>query len=243
MFQILPDEVVRTRLGVLLLFLALIVWGLYRIRKQTAELIAWSLMLSATWFLVSYGYYKNQGGGGLHYFVEFFGLAWLFVLHAFSRGHRWGPLTQLLLFCVVVLTLPFGDLLAQQDKLVEARAKGRTFREEVARLTHGQPIFSEETHLFRLRYRGEMVDTGDTDAAIARSGYLGEAFTRTYDHHIQTVLADPPKFVIAGVFGDNLRLLSPPLQDLIRRRYTLRATASGSAFAVGGSQALYERND
>ena len=69
---------------------ALILWGVVRLRKQRAEVVAWLVILSGAWFAVAYGYFKNQGGGGLQYFYEFFALAWIFALHAFSRRGRWG---------------------------------------------------------------------------------------------------------------------------------------------------------
>ena len=162
-------------------------------------LIAWLVMLSANWFAVAYGYFKNQGGGGLHYFFEFFALAWIFILHAFSRRRRWGALAQLVLVCVVVLTLPRRDLLAQRELLAEARKQGRVFRQYVADMTNGQPVFGEETHLFKTKYRGELVDTGDTDAAVARSGYFGDAFTRTFERYTKQLTSNPPKFIIGGL--------------------------------------------
>jgi hypothetical protein len=243
-FHVLPPELLNSRLGILWLFLALIVWGLYRLRKQTGEFIAWLLMLPAAWFAVAYGYFKNQGGGGLHYFFEFYAFAWIFVLHAACRGRRWGPLTQLVVFVVVILVLPVATLLDQHDLLFDTRSKARGFRQEVTRLTYGQRVFGEETHLFKQAYQGDVVDTGDTNAAIARTKYFGEAFTRTYKDYLKDLEANPPKFVIAGILDDtSTRLLSPTLQDLLQRRYTLRTIARGTAYATPGSQALFERND
>ena len=109
-FHLVPVELVQPRLGSMRLFFALIVLGLYRLRKHPGELVAWLVMLSAAWVAVSYGYFKNQGGGGLHYFFEFFAFAWIFVVHAFCRGRRWGALTQLALVGLVALTLPSRDL-------------------------------------------------------------------------------------------------------------------------------------
>ena len=114
-FHILPSELLKGRLASILLFAALILWGLVRMRKQPGQLIAWLVMLAANWIAVTYGYFKNQGGGGLHYFFEFFGLAWIFILHAFARRRRWGALGQLVVVCAVGLTLPHRDLRAQRE--------------------------------------------------------------------------------------------------------------------------------
>ena len=82
-FRIVPSELLDRRLASILLFAALILWGLYRLRKAPGALIAWLVMLSANWFAVAYGYFKNQSGGGLHYFFEFFALAWILHLACF----------------------------------------------------------------------------------------------------------------------------------------------------------------
>ena len=243
-FQIVPVELLLNRRAELYFFGALILWGLVRLRKQPVELVAWLAMLLAAWLAVAYGYFKNQGGGGLQYFYAFFTLAWIFVLHAFSRRGRWGRLTQLALVVVVVLMLPVGALFDQHTLLDETRVHSRDFRQEVTRMTIGRTLFSEETHFFEYRYQNELVDTGDANQAIARTGYFGEAFNHTYERHIQQLLANPPKFVIAALLeGGAPRILSAPLQQLLSQRYTLRLKSNNSAFADPGAQGLYERND
>jgi hypothetical protein len=244
-FHILPKELLDTRHGILVLFGALTLGGLIRLRRRPAELVAWLLMLTAAWGSVSYGYFKNQGGGGLHYFFESFVLAWIFILHAFGRRRRWGAVAQLVLVALVALTLPHRDLMKQEAMLVGVRQRARTFRREVDELTQGRPIFGEETHLFKKRYANELVDTGDTDQAIARSGYFGEAFTQTYNRYIERLLAHPPKFVIGAMLSESNpeRLMTWQLQDLLHHRYTLRLKAEMTAFATGASHGLYERND
>ena len=244
-FHLVPSELLKDRLASLLFLGGLIVWGLFRLRKEPGELIAWLVMLSANWFAVAYGYFKNQGGGGLHYFFEFFALAWIFIVHAFSRRRRWGALAQLALVCAVGLTLPVRDLVAQRALLVETRTQARVFRQYVADMTQGAPVFGEETHLFKSTYRGELVDTGDTDAAVARSGYFGEAFTRTYGRYTAQLTASPPKFIIGGLLAPSApyRIMSSELQNLLTTRYKLRVMAKRTAFATDGSQALFERID
>jgi len=243
-FQIVPHELIVNRRAELYFLGALIVWGLVRLRKQRAEPIAWLLMLLAAWFAVAYGYFKNQGGGGLQYFYAFFALAWVFVLHAFSRRGRWGNLTQLALVVAVVLVLPIGPLLDQHTLLDRTRVYARDFREEMIGIVGGRTVFSEETHFFEYKYQDELVDTGDTDQAIARTGYFGEAFNHTFERYVQQLRANPPKFVVAGLLEDGSpRILSAPLQQLLSQRYTLRLKSKNTCFANPGQQALFERND
>jgi hypothetical protein len=244
-FQLLPPELLATRQPSLVFLFALVLWGLCRLRQDPRELGTWLVLLAAAWVAVTYGYFKNLYAGGLHYFFAFLILAWTFILHAFCRRRRWGALTQILLVAVAVLALPYRDLLAREKMLVEMRQQAVTFHLDAARLTYGYSPFGEETHLFKLVYQGETVDTGDTDNAIANSGYFGEAFTRTYQAYVRALTANPPKFVIGGLLNEDNpeRIMSPALQDLLKRRYTIRLRAPGSAFATGGSQALFERND
>jgi hypothetical protein len=243
-FQILPEELYRTRLSIVLVLAALVFWGLVRLRKHPGELVGWLVMLAATWLAVTYAYFKNAGGGGMYYFFAFFLLAWIFILHAFGRRRRWGAMAQLVLVCTVVLTLPYKDLRAQRNLIADVRSQGRIFREHVASITKGEMIFGEETHLFKSCYQGELVDTGDENMAIARTGYYGEAFNRTYEKYKRELLAHPPRFVIGGLLGTEenaSRIMSATLQDLLRSRYKLRVLARHTAPATGGSQALFER--
>lgn len=243
--RLVPIELLQTRGESVLLCLALILLGLYRLRKQPGQLIAWLVMLSAVWIAVAYGYFKNQGGGGLHYFFEFFTFAWIFTLHAFCGRDRWGALSQLLLLAVVALVLPWQGLVAQQKALLDVRARARTFRRQVAGLTDGQRVFSEEIHLFKTAYANEVVDTGDTAAVIAASGYFGPAFDRTYAAYTRDLISNPPKFVMVGLLNEVTYggIMSPTLRDLLRQRYTIRLIARGISLYNGSSQALLERND
>lgn len=188
---------------------------------------------------------QEQRGRGLHYFVEFFAFAWIFVLHAFCRRDRGGALTQLLLLAIVALALPWKGLVAQQETLRDLRTRGRTFRRQVAAVTRGQRVFGEETHLFKTAYDNEVIDTGDAAAVIAGSGYFGPAFGRTYQAYAQSLLSNPPKFVMVGLLDEiNFSgITTPTLRDVLRQRYSIRLIARGISLYNGSSQALLERKD
>jgi len=258
-FRIIPEGFVHADLGIVHLCGVLILIGLYRLRRRPLELLAWLLMLAASWTAISYAFWKNYGGGGAHYFYQFFIFAWIFILHAscrrdrsavlsqlFYRRNRWGALYQVVLVGVIAFLLPWKQLIDQRKTLSDARTRARAFRTEVERLTKGQPIFGEEVHLFKRTYRGEVVDMGDVCAAIARSGYFGEAFTQTFNDYARKLATNPPKFVIGSQLdGDATpgRIMSQALQDVLRSRYTIRARAQSVTFATGSSLALFERND
>jgi hypothetical protein len=244
-FRLLPSELVETRQGGLLFCLALVLAGLTRLRRRPGQLAAWLLMFVAIWISVAYGFFKNRGGGGLHYFLEVFVFAWIFALHTLCRRGRWGALTQILLVGVVVLVLPWPGLRAQQKTLVTIRDGGRTFLAQVAAVTRGQRVLGEETHLFKKAYAGEVVDTGDAVAVIAGSGYFGPAFGRTFETYTRNLVSHPPKFVIAGLLDENsfAGIMTPTLHEVLRQRYTVRLIARGISLYNGSSQALLERRD
>jgi hypothetical protein len=244
-FRLVPGELVETRREGVLLCLTLVVAGLYRLRRRPGQLVAWLVMLSTIWLSVAYGYFKNRGGGGLHYFVEFFAFAWIFILHTFCRRERSGALSQLLLLAVVALALPWRALSAQQETLGDLRTRGRAFRREVAAVTKGQRVFGEETHLFKTAYDNEVVDTGDAVAVIAGSGYFGPAFGRTYGAYTRGLISNPPKFVMVGLLDETnfSGITTPTLRDLLRQRYAVRLIARRISLYNGSAQALLERKD
>jgi hypothetical protein len=118
-----------------------------------------------------------------------------------------------------------------------------TFERDVFSKTRGQRTYGEETHLFKKKYRDDVVDTGDVAELIAQTGYYGDQFVQTYQSYTTELLARPPKFVRVGLLDETnwLGVMTPALRDLLREQYQLVLMASGSSFAYGGSQALFER--
>jgi hypothetical protein len=278
-FYLFPASVVRPRQEILLLMLALISVAAYRLRQRWAELAAWLVMLPAVWGIHAFMYYKNQGGGGLHYFAPFFFFAWLMILHGLrSRSQpgrtvlgtlgysiacmfpwrgwfaRWDqrmdlraqirPLAQLTLVCLIVALLPWRGLLAERKRLADLRPHALKFLENAATRSDGEAVFGEEMHLYKTKYRNEVVDTGDTASAIARSGYFGKAFNRTFETYVSNLLAQPPRFVMAGLLNTHplTGTMSPELLNLLSNRYDLVLQSPGTMIANGGtSMALFER--
>lgn len=244
-FELIPEALVRSGAGTLWLSLGLVLLGLFRIRKERAQFIAWLLMLCATWLVVDYGYYKNQAAGGLHYFFEFFALAWFFILHSLCRRRRATPVARLMLIGILAAVFPWQSLKANYQRMSSTRTRAVQFKRQVAEKTHGKYVYGEETHLFKTRYTDEVIDTGDTAEAIARSGFFGEQFTRTFESYQAELSARPPKYVLTGVLNDVTfeGVSTSTLYQLLRSRYTLVAYVADSSYAFGGSQALFERTD
>ncbi len=95
--------------------------------------------------------------------------------------------------------LPWDGLVDQRRQLADVGTQGRTFLQDVASRAGGQFVFGEDAHLFKSEYYDEVVDTGDTVDVIANSRYYGEDFTRSYLSYVNTLLSDPPPFIIAAM--------------------------------------------
>ncbi len=242
-FELFPRSLLEARLEPLSVFVLLLVLGCYRLRKQRLELAAWIAMLLLMWGALAYGYFRNAGAGGLHYFFEYFVFAWVFMLHALGKRHPWGVPIRLLIFEAVLIALPWQALFEDYELAHERRSQARNFLHEVARVTHGEPIFGESTHLFKTSYRGELVDSGDTVHAIAASGYFGSIFGYTYQRYVDQLQRSPPRFVMAAVLVERpfRGITTPTLRNLLVTRYRRVLIARHSAFALSGSQALFER--
>jgi hypothetical protein len=241
-FEVFPEALLRDRTAPLLGLCALILVGTFQLRRRRASLVAWLSMMLLLWLALAYGYYKNQGGGGLHYYFEYFVFVWVFVVHSLGKARHFGPLPRAAISALVLSCLPWTTLLGHCERAYEMRTRARTFVEQVAQKTQGEPIFGEDTHLFKTEYRGEVVDTGDAVHAMARSKYLGEAFSSTYRNYVFGLQRSPPRFVLVAVLQESPfhTIMTPTLRGLLLRRYQRVLIARDSAFALGGSQALYE---
>jgi hypothetical protein len=154
------------------------------------------------------------------------------------------PLAQLTLVCLIVALLPWRGLLAERKRLADLRPHALKFLENAATRSDGEAVFGEEMHLYKTKYRNEVVDTGDTASAIARSGYFGKAFNRTFETYVSNLLAQPPRFVMAGLLNTHplTGTMSPELLNLLSNRYDLVLQSPGTMIANGGtSMALFER--
>jgi hypothetical protein len=243
-FQFLPDELTKSRQASLVVMVVLMVAALYRLRRERAQLIAWLVLLPLGWVVYAYGFYRNQGGGGVHYFGPFFLSAWLLILHALRRRAQARPLVQLVVIGLIACLVPWRGLLDQRRQFADLTTEARKFLRGVADRTKGQPVFGEDTHLFKHDYRDETVDTGDVAAAIAKSRYFGDDFTHSFDTYTTTLAAEPPKFVIEGMLdpASFVGTLTPQFTDLLKKHYTVALQGPSNLVANGGGGiVLYER--
>jgi hypothetical protein len=272
-FSFLPRVLVDGRRPILLLILGLLLLAVFRVRRHWGELTAWLAMLAATWGAHAYIYYKNSGGGGLHYFLPFFFLAWVFMLHVLSR-RGWSrrrpvlwarlcarlalrrgfrplglnlyarPVRQLVLIGLVAAVLPWRQLWDEGSNLMRVRRETLSFLQAVKARADGEAIFGEDMHLYQNKYRGEVVDTGDTVSAIAATGYYGKALTRTFAEYRERLHSNPPGFVMAGLLNEETQIgvMSPELRGLLFSRYDIVLRLPGALIANGGCEiALFQQ--
>lgn len=245
-FRLFPAELYEPRVGVLLLMGALVLAALYRLRRERAQLIVWLLVLPLAWVTYAYAYYANQGGGGAHYFFPFVLTGWFLIVHALRRHGRWRPVARLAVAGVFIACYPWKPLIARGNQLVDLGAQSRAFLAQVTAKVERQPILGESTHLYKRKYHQEVVDCGDVVEVISNTKYYGEAFSQTYHHYLDELVAHPPRFVMSSWFnaGDVSGVATPKLTQLLRERYRL-AIAGPVTFIAngGGGTSLYERRD
>jgi hypothetical protein len=241
-----PEEIYQPRLGVLALTAALALVALYRLRRERAQLIVWLLALPVGWVVYSYAYYANQGGGGSHYYCAYFMAVWFLIMHALRRRTRWRPVAQIAVAGLLVWCYPWDSVIKRGRQFVVMRAESQDFLHKVAVKTAGQPIFGENSHLYKRKYQGEVVDCGDTVEIVNRTKYFGDDFTRTYERYLSELTAHPPKFVMAALFypQDMADTATPRFMQLLRERYRVAITGPHTLVANGvGQTVLYERRD
>jgi hypothetical protein len=244
-FHLFPREMLDGRKNFLALACALALVSLYRRRRSPVELVGWILMLAASWFAYAYGYYKNQAGGGLHYFFPFFFFVWFLILHVLHVPRRRpSPFARAAISALVLSFLPWRDLVDRRKQVSAMQSEAEAFLTAVQARTGSEPILSEDLQLYKTRYQGETVDMGDTVAAIAGTGYFGRSFTLTFQAYEERTKSNPPMFVMAGIFNTETfkGQMSGALGDLLRADYDLVLKSPDCLVVNGvGVAALFER--
>jgi hypothetical protein len=252
-FTLWPPELFQAHPRLLALTAALAVAALYRLRHERAQLIVWLIMLPAGWAAYAYGYWKNQGGGGLHYFTSFFVTVWFLIVHGL-RGRVldvasrpwWRPVMQLALAGAFFFAYDWQPLIKRGQQLQELRVQSLQFLKNVAARVGNEPVPGEDSHLYKRKYMGEVVDSGDVADYFASTKYFGESFTRVYLNYLADLEAHPPKYLMAAGFdrGRMADTTSRRFNQLLHQRYRLAIEGPWTMITNGGGATfLYERKD
>lgn len=194
----------------------------------------WLPLLGLLWLSTSIAYFLNHGGGGLYYYAPCY---LLLALHL-ARAVDWPailPLGRTAIVGLLLAGLPWGEVWRQCVALHNSFEDAHSFI-AACRDTAGEAsIYSEEYHLFKARYGGELIDMGDEVFAVSRSGYFGPAFTATANRQFAALQQQPPAFVLTG------GLASEPLQALLVQAYTPALRIPYRPSYAGPAQTLYRR--
>jgi hypothetical protein len=253
-FNLFPPELVDAHLGVLTLTIALAVAALYRLRRERAQLIVWLILLPAGYVTYAYGYWKNQAGGGLHYFSAFFVTVWFLIVHGLrGRVHDlatrpwWRPAAQLAVVGAFAFFFNFHPLVTRGQDMQRLRAESKKFLKDVAARVGQEPVFGENTQLYKRKYMGEVVDIGDGADVFARSKYFGEGFTKVYERYLSDLEAHPPKYLMSALFvaWHMSDTTTKRFNELLHARYQLAIAGPATQTITNGMGAtyLYERKD
>jgi hypothetical protein len=253
-FNLIPPELVDTRTGVLALTLGLAAVALYRLRRERAQLIVWLVLLPISYAAYAYGYWKNQAGGGLHYFSAFFVTVWFLIVHGLRGSVHdlavrpwWRPAAQLAVVGAFAFFFNFQPVAQRGERMQKLRVESTQFLKDVAARVGHEPVFGENTQLYKRKYMGEVVDCGDAVDVFARSKYFGESFSKVYERYLGDLEAHPPKYLMAAVFiaSHMSDTTTHRFNQLLHARYQLALIGPATQAMTNGMGAtyLYERKD
>jgi hypothetical protein len=181
---------------------------------RAVQAVVWLPLLALLGLTTAVAYHLNHGGGGLHYFAPF----WLLLAVHLARAIDWARVpwrpARWVWAALLIAGLPWMGVARQRAVLAASMEQAQAFLAVCRERAGGAPIYSEDFHLHRDRYHGEVIDMGDTVEAISRARYLGATFSATAERAFAALEREPPAFVLTGGCG------SPALQALLARAYS-----------------------
>jgi hypothetical protein len=179
--------------------------------------MAWLLLGGAVFLANAIPYYLNYSGGGAWYFIPFVILLWYyFMLHAAQLSLR--KLTLLGGMVVLLMVLNYRSVILPTVHRIATMHQAGQFMGQLRSLQVNHSFLSEDTFLFRTKYQGEVIDSGDEVLAVYKTGYFGPIFERTIKQYLAETQREPPDYIVTGFTQ------SPELEALIESKYTLVAT-------------------
>jgi hypothetical protein len=218
------------------LLLALIAYLLVPGKADTRSK-AWLLLGCFVFAACATAYYLNYYGGGQWYFIPFLIILWFFL----CTNYRAMPASRLAMLGIVIIALLFVNVrtvIAPSLWRASTLYQAYDFMERVRSLEKTNTVLSEDTFFFRTSYQGELIDMGDTNSVMSKSGYYGEEFNRTVKRHFDQTQSHPPDYIVTG-FTE-----SPELRGLIEEKYILIAEGPNNLTANGFRKSkLLQRKD
>lgn len=206
-------------------------------RRRTSFLAWWLPALAALWLVTNYSYTLNRAGGGFYYFAPFYLFAGFILLRGLPWDRLQPPGLALGALALVLASLPWAALWRQAAVMRENLGPAQAFVRQVRNLSGATGVSSEDLYFFETRYHGEVVDMGDIVYQDFTAGSYGglfrdNAIVRRYFARLQ---AAPPRYVLRG---NDVRVVSPVLDELIGKFYQPVLSAPSHLWANGGSGAV-----
>ncbi len=180
-------------------------------RHRTAEILFWLPTSALFWLLHSYSFYANGDGGGLRYFFPSFLVLWAAVIYFLPSLEERIPRWRVVYCLVVWIGMPWGQIWKVSSHLWGSQPHANYFVNELRRLPANSRVTSDVYHLYKERYSDEIVDTPDIAYRVAKSGFLGPDFTKTAMTHFDSLLSNPPEFLVLGFID------SPAVVELMKK--------------------------
>jgi hypothetical protein len=202
----------------------------------------------ACYLVLSYGYNRNKGGGGLHYFSPYLIVVWLGVLFHWASIKRQSWKTSAIgiaALSVYLITVPSWSMIDRQThNLKTNREPVAKFREQLAELYDRGELMSETYHLFKTKMGNTLVDNGDAASDLTRMNVFDQAYADTTQRFVDSVKSGKYRFYLTG------GIEHPDTSDYIKKNYTAlgaaphydQMNAPGGCVSVINCPILWQKN-
>jgi hypothetical protein len=190
----------------------------------------WLAAALAATAITAYGLYRNTSGGGLIYMAPAYLFLWFVLVAALRELPLRVPYWEPALLVVLALLIPWRAEERQGRQFDRDMPKAQQAARQLEPILQHRPVYTEDLHLFRRRYSGQVIDMGDAAEVIAVVGSYGRAFTATAARALAGLQAHPPEYVFSG--GTQSSVLRRLLADRYEPLLTTPAANPGTLFRL-----------
>ncbi len=185
----------------LFVFISLLVYLFFQIihepdKNCRVELCAWTSGIIFIYLTTALAFYLNGAGGGNHYHYPFIIFSFFLLLRYYDKlpiPNQWiTPIAIFIMFFSNMAKAPISPLIGMKDKWESASNTRKLLRE----LNKSYSLWSEDIHLYKDKWTGEVVDMGDYDSFYRDSGIFPVEFNNLVDKHFNRLSTTPPDAAI-----------------------------------------------
>jgi hypothetical protein len=171
-------------------------------KRKLFLLLGYLSSVASSYALSAVAYFRNGGGGGIHYFVPtFVGAFSVLVIYFVSTDRRRVAYHQRLRAVAVGFALPLSLLdgtLRQANEMRELSPAAAEFTRTLRKLNAHNEVYSEDLFLFKQKYAGELVDMPDVAEWIYAKKAFGPDFAKTMEAQKARFNRAPPALIFNG---------------------------------------------